>query len=173
MFFYEEGATQDVKGEQMPVTSENGPSLIYKVMGPRGSMVGVDLTHLTHEELEAFRQFWAIAFAIAEPVVLLRDKEAQDAFSRGDDSFTRVHRAIPRLVVRARAERTYRQVLHVGLENVLARGWSFFRSIGGAGGDGDAVAAVEADHAEAQDDDAAVDQSQGVRIVDGDATGVQ
>jgi hypothetical protein len=151
----------------MPVTSENGPSLIYKVMGPRGSMVGLDLTNLTHEELVAFREFWSIAFSIAEPIVLIRDKEAQDAFSRGDDSFTRVHRAVPRLVVRARAQRTYRQVVRLGLENVLERGWALFRSIGGVGGDRDAVAAVEADHAGTQDDYPAADESQGVRSLDG------
>jgi hypothetical protein len=65
-----------------------------------------NLTALTHEELLAMRELFNFAFDLAEPVILLRDRIAQDAFDKGDDSFIRVYRQAPQLIIR---EGTIRQ----------------------------------------------------------------
>lgn len=63
-----------------------------------------DLTGLTAEELIAMRQIFLDAFDWALPICRVRDKEAQDAFERGDDSYIRIYRAVPQLVYRNRPE---------------------------------------------------------------------
>jgi hypothetical protein len=157
---HEEGTLVDSPDGERPISLERGPN--YHLVIP-GKKVLIDLSFMTHEELVAARTFWNMAFDLAEPVVLLRDKEAQDAFDSGDDSFHRLHRPVPKLVVRPGAQRAHSEVLRVGLAHVVERGWAFFRSHLGAGGDGDAVADQQAQGAGTPDDPASPDEPADVR----------
>lgn len=157
LMLHPEGATIMRGDKEVPVSGEQGPTVTYMVLGPNGPRATIDLTHLTHEELKALREFYSIAFTLAEPIVLARDKEAQDAFDAGNDSFTRVYRAVPQLVVRPRARRAHDQVVRLGLERVLAGGWSFLRGLIPARGAGPEVDERNEGEGGPQDDGAAAD----------------
>lgn len=60
----------------------------------------LNLTNLTHQEILLMRRLLNMALDLAEPVVIDRDKVAQDAKEAGDDSYARVYRAVPQIVVR-------------------------------------------------------------------------
>jgi hypothetical protein len=104
--------------------TESGPTV--KILIPRytGTTVYWDLTHLTSEELEATKQFMDLAFETARPIVEERDRIANEAFSRGDDSFSRVYRAVPKLVVRPRQEREHSEGVLDGPSDVPPSGES-------------------------------------------------
>ena len=98
--------------------TESGPTV--KILIPRasGSTVMWDLTYLTTEELDKLEEFLELAIGIARPIVAERDRTAHEAFSRGDDSFSRVYRQIPQLVVRERQEPTHSEGVLNGSEDV-------------------------------------------------------
>ena len=112
LYFYEEGT------EIAERTTEPGPTV--KVLIPRlnGQAVHWDLSALTIEELDAMREFFTLAFDTAEPVVRMRDKAAHDAFTEGNDSFARLYRQLPQLVVRERKEREHDQGILNGPSDV-------------------------------------------------------
>lgn len=58
------------------------------------------LTNLTGPELDAFQRTILHAIELARPSVEIRDKLAKEAFDNGDDSYERVYRAVPVIVVR-------------------------------------------------------------------------
>ena len=60
------------------------------------------LTSLTKEELDKLKELIDFAHTWAEPITEERDKVAQDAFDKGDDTIARVYRQVPKLVVRQR-----------------------------------------------------------------------
>lgn len=62
--------------------------------------VGMDLSALTSQELEAFRQAILIATEASKPVVETLDQKAMNDEQAGDDSNTRLYRGLPRLVIR-------------------------------------------------------------------------
>src|SRR5690606_6161238 len=74
------------------------------------------LTALTHEEFVLFKEIVTMALDMAEPIILERDRKAQHAFDNGDDSFARVYRQVPRLVVRQRPVGADDQGVHDGPE---------------------------------------------------------
>lgn len=84
------------------VESEPGPTLRLMLPQQRGRAFIFNITALTHVELLKLKELFDMMFEIAEPIVKERDQAAQDAFQRGDDSFVRLYRPVPRLVVRPR-----------------------------------------------------------------------
>lgn len=80
--------------------AERGRNVFLYLPGGRGRQVRWNLSSLTEEELKATKAMFDLAFELAEPVVKHRDKVAQDALAEGDDSYTRVYRAVPVYVVR-------------------------------------------------------------------------
>lgn len=85
------------------IGSEKGTTftLNIPVPGRRVPLVW-NICGMTLPELEALREFFNNLFDLAEPVVRARDKAAQDAFAEGDDSYTRIYRDVPQLIVRKR-----------------------------------------------------------------------
>lgn len=92
--------TDDVTEETKKTVAEFGPT--YRLFLPRPGTrpVTYNITALTHEEFQALKKFMEHLFEIAEPVILERDRIAEDAFSKGDDSFARSYRQVPQLVIR-------------------------------------------------------------------------
>jgi hypothetical protein len=81
---------------------------------PNRAPVSWNLTSLTTDEIDAFKEIIDTAFAMARPICEWRDKEAADAFAKGDDTHARIYRAIPQLVYREGTVREYRESLFNG-----------------------------------------------------------
>jgi hypothetical protein len=128
LYVYEEGT------EIAEKSNEPGPTV--KVLIPRykGPTVHWDLSALTMEELTELREFFNVAFDTAEPVVRMRDKVAADALAEGNDSFARVYRQVPKLVVRQRKKREHSEGVQHGPEDVLEGGGVDGSSSGGVRG---------------------------------------
>lgn len=62
----------------------------------------IGLTSLTSNELNLLEEFLQLAFALTRPIITERDRIAQEAFTRGDDSYGRAYRQPSILVVRPR-----------------------------------------------------------------------
>lgn len=61
----------------------------------------INLTLLTHAELQALKEILDLAFANAQDICIMRDKYAREAlYKDGDDSFTRLYRPVPELITR-------------------------------------------------------------------------
>lgn len=74
---------------------------------PRSRGIYFDLTSMTGAELDAFEKLITTAVGWARPIVKERDRRAQEALDRGDDSFPRVYRPIPQLIFRKGHERAH------------------------------------------------------------------
>lgn len=98
---------------------ETGPTIRLFLPRHGGRPISFNFTALTHEEFVLLKQFFDILFELAEPVVLERDRVAQDAAAEGDDSFARLYRAVPRLVVRERTIRKDGSGISSGSTDVL------------------------------------------------------
>lgn len=103
---------------------EEGPTVRLMIPQRRGRSLLFNFTALTHEELVQVRRFFDMLFEMAEPIVIQRDKAAQDAYDRGDDSFTRIHRSVPRLIVRKRPVSDDGEGVRRGPEEVSGGGGS-------------------------------------------------
>lgn len=112
--------------------TESGPTVKILIPRPSGPTVQWDLTYLTEVELDAVEEFIALAISTARPSVQERDRTANEAFSRGDDSFSRVYRQVPQVVVRPRQERQHGEGVLDGSEDVPQSDEPDL----GAGGDG-------------------------------------
>lgn len=79
-----------------------GPTVIVQMdIGRTGRRpIYLNLTALTAEELRGFRDVMNFAFDLAEPVAKDRDEVARRAKDAGDDSYARVYRAVPQLIIR-------------------------------------------------------------------------
>lgn len=100
------------------VSSEPGNAylLLIPVPGRRYPLIW-NFSSMTAEELKATRQFFEYLFDLADPIVRERDKVAADAFAKGDDSFSRVFRTPPQLIIRKREKRTNDKGVHNGPED--------------------------------------------------------
>ena len=138
---YQPGARQPKFGKNHQVTesryawviTESGKFLILVgndegsgedvvLYGPRPgriSDISISLTNLTEAELDALETLFKTAFEWARPVVMRRDKEAQDAWDAGDDSYTRNYRGLPTVVYRKRPSLEYSEGLRERPEGVL------------------------------------------------------
>lgn len=92
-------------------TEDKPDDLTVRLFHPIPNRPSIDwnLTAMTEEELLLFKELIDLAFEWALPVVRNRDKEAADAFAKGDDSHARVYRQVPQLVIRKRPEHEYRE----------------------------------------------------------------
>lgn len=80
----------------------------------------ISLTGMTRPELDAFKEFMDLAFAAAQPVCERLDELALEAFTEnGDDSFARIYRTIPTVLVRERVQQEHRAGLPVGPPRTL------------------------------------------------------
>lgn len=79
-----------------------GPTVIVQMdIGRTGRRpIYLNLTALTAEELQGFRDVMNFAFDLAEPVARDRDEVARRAKEAGDDSYARVYRSVPQFIVR-------------------------------------------------------------------------
>jgi hypothetical protein len=82
-----------------------------------GRPFSLNITAMTHDELVAFRDLINLTLEKAEPIVLERDRRAQEAYANGDDSFTRSYRQPPQYVVREGAVGSDNQGVHNRSEN--------------------------------------------------------
>lgn len=90
------------KGDEPDVLAaagEVGEDIFLAIM--RGSTTtNISLTNLTHTELDAMREFFLIAFANAQGIVKERDRLAKEGLENGDDSFVRLYRTVPTILIR-------------------------------------------------------------------------
>lgn len=77
-----------------------------------------NLTALTHAELMAMKTIINEAINLAEPVTIALDKEAEDAFQNGDDSFLRIYRQVPQLVFRSGEKSPYGKSVPLGPDGI-------------------------------------------------------
>lgn len=101
-----------------PDEAEVGTSVRLIQPRPGARSVISNITALTVEELDAMEQFFKLLFDTARPVVVARDKAAQDALDQGDDSHARSYRQPPQFVVRERALREHNEGVPVGPDGV-------------------------------------------------------
>jgi hypothetical protein len=113
---------QDEKDEEMRAYAEEnqvGPTVqLQLALTWLRRPISLNLTSLTEPELDAMRTIINLAFDLALPVVRDRDKVAKDAQKAGDDSFARVYRQIPVLVIREGKVITYGEGVHDGSADV-------------------------------------------------------
>lgn len=140
----------------------------YRLLIPRAGTrpVALNFTAMTHEEFVAFRKLFDLICELAEPVILERDRIAQDAFDKGDDSFNRSYRQIPQLVIREGALGADDQGVHDGPDDLPDGDLSEAEEVeevrvsdGGVRGAGDELAPGEQEPPEPQDDESAPDES--------------
>lgn len=146
--------------EEEAVRKESGPT--YRLLLPRpngGRAVSYNLTALTHEEFLVLKKFFLMVFDLVEPVVIQRDKVAQDAFAKGDDSFARIYRQVPQLVVREGQDGADDESVLHGPEDLPSGDGTGGGQVGdvrapdgGVRGAGDELASGEPPASESQDD---------------------
>lgn len=148
--------------EDVPTDPEIGPSYLLVLPIPGRKPLKYNLTALTLEELELTRQFFNLAFDMAEPVVRHRDKVAEDAAAEGDDGFARYYRQVPQFVVREGTFREDDQRLLHGSEDLPSGAGGGSDPDGGVRGVRDELAPGEQEEGRTQDDTAEADESEGV-----------
>lgn len=146
-----------------------GPDvLLYWPPGPNGrNNLALNLSDLTEAELLALRGFLEGTFDLALPVCRLRDGNANERFTDGDDSDSRVYRQLPEVVERPWA-------IGINSESILER-LAYVPPVDEPGGGaaevfgGDEPGLVEPDEAdvEPEDDYEAVDLFEGLGEVGG------
>ena len=105
--------------ERRVQSGESGADIVVTIYGP--SMKGnIKLTSLDYDGLVALKEFFDIAFANAQPIVQARDREAQEAYENGDDSYKRLDTIVPRIVVREGTKWEHYPVLRRGFEWVAS-----------------------------------------------------
>jgi hypothetical protein len=131
------------------------------------------LTSLTEEELDAVKGIMEFAFELARPVTRARDRMAQDAFTDGDDSFTRIYRPAAQFVIRNREAAKYDQSILDRSRAAFDRERSGRDSAIDPGVSGSVLAPVESERIEAKDNQSTVDESEDLREMDGSSSDVQ
>jgi len=112
---------------------------------------------MTAEELNAIEELISTAIAWARPVVELRDKEAKDAQEAGDDSYSRLYRAVPSVVYRKRPGYEHDPSLLGRPEGVSEGDGGDLGEDGGIRGTGDGMAEPDEGGSSAEDDSEKVD----------------
>jgi hypothetical protein len=132
-------------------TNETEPTIRLYLPQPGRKAVSYDLTALTEPELDAMEKFFALLFKKARPVVQQRDKVANDALERGDDSFARVYRDAPQFIVREGQVSSDGQGVYDRPEDAPGGHAPDSDSDSSVGGSGDGVASGEAQHCSSED----------------------
>lgn len=125
----------------------------------RGRPVDWNLTALTEEELLKLKELFDSAFEWALPEVQRRDKEAADAFAKGDDSHARIYRQAPQLVYRKRPEQEHGEGVQQRPSGVPQGDSGGVDLDGGVRGLGDGLAEYDSGEGGSQDDGPKVDKS--------------
>lgn len=94
--------------------------IVFTKPGRTSAPVVLTLTAGTVDELQSLQHIIQSAFDWALPVARQRDKEAQDAYNSGDDSFDRIYRQLPTLVYRKRPQSEHDKGVHDGPEDAPA-----------------------------------------------------
>lgn len=140
--------------EDTILEDEAGNSYILVIPVPgRQRPLHWNLTGMTSKELEATRQFFEHTFNLVDPIIRERDRLADHAFeTTGDDSFTRLYRAIPQFVTRQRKKREHRQGVHDGPSDATEGSGGEQPLAGGVRDGGDELADSDSQRREAEDD---------------------
>lgn len=85
--------------KEQRLIGEPGPDVFLGFTSPRDG-VNINLSKLTHDELTALKEVTDMAFANAQQVVLQRDANAKEALQNGDDSYVRIYRRVPEIIIR-------------------------------------------------------------------------
>jgi hypothetical protein len=131
---------------------EVGQTIVLYMPRPNARPFRLNFTTLTEEELKLTREFFNHLFDLAEPICRERDKAAHDAFQSGDDSYVRLYRQSPQLVIREGAVAPYIESVLGGPEDLPSGDESDGGVEGGLRAPGDAVAPEEPEDSQAQDD---------------------
>lgn len=131
--------------------------VLYHPRPGRQRPLTISLTSLTEQELDAMEDLFKSAFEWARPVVQQRDKEANDAWSSGDDSVPRNYRPVPQLVYRKRPELQHGEELLQRPEDVPGGDRGAVDRDGGVRGAGDELAQPDSGEGAAEDDGTAAD----------------
>lgn len=119
---------------------------------PNRAPLSWNLTACTEEELIALKHLWDTAIEWALPIARQRDKEAQDALNNGDDSHSRIYRAVPQLVYRSGPEREHSEGVLDGSEDAAGVPSDGEHYDGGLRDDGPALVEPDQGDSSAQDD---------------------
>jgi hypothetical protein len=94
----------------LPDENESNPDLdrVTLTFTKNGRHLSIDLTNLTHQELQALQTVIGMAIEIALPVCEELDDRAQKAKAKGDDTDSRLYRAVSKIHVRERPQREHR-----------------------------------------------------------------
>lgn len=148
----------DIADEKSDVPGTPTINITFPNPGNRRLTKTVNLTSRTSEELAELKSLLEIAFALAEPIVAFRDKVAKHESERGDDSYTRLYRAVPEVFTRQGARPEDIEELRGRLEDATTalqdgRDWA-----GGFRAGGDGVAAGESSDSSPQDNPPEIDE---------------
>jgi len=80
--------------------AEEGDDIYLHIPTRNDSYITLELTKLTALELDYVEAVFARVIAAARPIVKERDQIAEDAKHAGDDSYARVYRQVPVLIIR-------------------------------------------------------------------------
>ena len=162
---YDEESLPDVaENDNDDEVSEVGRDIRLLLPRPTGRPITFNITALTHEELIEMKKFFNLLFDLAEPIILDRDRRAQDAFDQGDESFMRSYRQVPQFVVREGTNGADDQGVHERPEDLPSGDESGSGQVGvvrgsdgGVRGAGYELAPGESEPSEPQDDEPAAD----------------
>lgn len=68
------------------------PTHKIELRTPQRRILNFELTAMTADEVRALKAFYNLCFDKAIPVCEMLDKDAEEAFARGDDSYARLYR---------------------------------------------------------------------------------
>lgn len=141
---------------------EPGPTIILQIQKrTQRRPMRYNLTSLSVRELEDLRELIGIAVEMALPTARLRDQEAQDAITNGDDSNPRSYRTVSPLVVREGPGAQYVEGIRNGYEGLPDRVWSGEQW--NIRGEGDDLADEQTLDSESENNGSAVDFPSGIR----------
>lgn len=96
------GNSEDPDDLKYHLDPEIGDPVRLVLRVPRARPIIMYLTSLTVAELDALQTFFNKAIDLARPIAAKLDAQAQQAFEEGDDSYSRIYRAVPEIVERQR-----------------------------------------------------------------------
>lgn len=156
---YPEGSLPEGEKPESSFNSDPGPTFALVFQFPKVRYpISISLGVMTVHEVKALQAFLNAAFELAEPIATERDRKAEDAYQNGDDSYTRLYRQLPQLVIREGPLREDEQGVLQRLNSVLGG-----NAVRGAVGDRiqrerDEVANQEPPNSSTQDDGSETDQ---------------
>lgn len=133
-------------------TPEYGQDIQLYMVKPGRPPLAMILTRLTGPELDAVEKILQLVVEYARPIVKRRDKEAQDAWANGDDTFRRIYRRAPELVDRKRPVGEHSEGVQQRPEGVSEGDRRDVDPDGRVRGAGNELAESDSDNSGAEDD---------------------